>query len=110
MLSQQRYANCLSSLRAYLRDPSAGAVGAPDASLDDLDSFWSSPLVRRFMEHQHRLEIRVKALNVLAAFHRDQGHYGEAEPLYKAALAIKEMNFGRDDPAVVTSLCNLGNR
>jgi tetratricopeptide (TPR) repeat protein len=109
VLSEKRYANCLSSLRAYLRDPSAGAVAAPDATFEEkLEELMElGPDARRFMEHQRRFEIREKALNVLAENYQRQGRYGEAEPLYKGALAIREMNFGRDDPAVATSLFNL---
>jgi tetratricopeptide (TPR) repeat protein len=39
--------------------------------------------------------------------HRAQGHYAEAEPLYKRALAIAEKALGPDHPNVGTTLNNL---
>ncbi len=36
-----------------------------------------------------------------------QGHYAEAEPLYKRSLAIREKALGPEHPAVATSLNNL---
>jgi tetratricopeptide (TPR) repeat protein len=38
------------------------------------------------------------SLNGLAEVYRAQGHYTEAEPLYKRALAIWEKAFGPDHP------------
>ena len=46
-------------------------------------------------------------LNNLAALYRAQGKYGEAEPFYKRALAIREKVLGPDHPDVATSLNNL---
>ena len=46
-------------------------------------------------------------LNNLAALYRDQGRYGEAEPLYKRALAIDEKALGPDHPDVGRVLNNL---
>jgi tetratricopeptide (TPR) repeat protein len=37
----------------------------------------------------------------------DQGRYGDAEPLYKRSLAIREKALGRDHPDVASSLNNL---
>ena len=36
-----------------------------------------------------------------------QGHYAQAEPLFKRSLAIFEKNFGTDHPNVATILENL---
>ena len=38
------------------------------------------------------------SLNNLAELYRDQGKYGEAEPLYQRALAIDEKALGPDHP------------
>jgi Tetratricopeptide repeat len=38
---------------------------------------------------------------------RDQGRYGEAEPLYLRSLAIREKALGPDHPDVATVLNNL---
>ena len=43
----------------------------------------------------------------LASLYRVQGKYGEAEPLYRRALAIREKSLGSDHPQVATSLNNL---
>jgi tetratricopeptide (TPR) repeat protein len=47
------------------------------------------------------------SLNNLALLYSLQGHYGEAEPLYKRALAIGEQHLGVKHPNVATSLNNL---
>ena len=46
-------------------------------------------------------------LNNLAELYQDQGRYGEAEPLYKRALAIREKALGPEHPDVATSLDDL---
>jgi tetratricopeptide (TPR) repeat protein len=46
-------------------------------------------------------------LNNLAALYQRQERYGEAEPLFKRALAIREQALGRDHPDVGQSLNNL---
>ena len=48
-----------------------------------------------------------KSLNNLAALYDTQGQYEQARPLYKRALAIKEMALGPGHPSVATSLNNL---
>jgi tetratricopeptide (TPR) repeat protein len=45
--------------------------------------------------------------NNLAALYREQGHYAEAEPLLKRALAIREKALGPDHPDVGEALSNL---
>jgi tetratricopeptide (TPR) repeat protein len=40
---------------------------------------------------------------------QDQGRYGDAEPLFKRALAIKEKAFGPDHPGVALGLSNLAS-
>src|SRR5215813_7612663 len=47
------------------------------------------------------------SLNNLALLYVLQGKYGEAEPLYKRALAIRERRLGADHPDTATSLHNL---
>lgn len=47
------------------------------------------------------------SLNILALLYNTQGQHGEAEPLYKRALAIYEKAFGPNHPNVATSLNNL---
>jgi len=47
------------------------------------------------------------SLNNLAALYHAQGHYAEAEPLYKRSLAIREKTLGPEHPDVATSLNNL---
>jgi tetratricopeptide (TPR) repeat protein len=47
------------------------------------------------------------ALNNLAALYESQGHYAEAEPLYRRWLAIYEKWGGPDHPDVALSLNNL---
>jgi CHAT domain-containing protein/Tfp pilus assembly protein PilF len=46
-------------------------------------------------------------LNDLAVLYKQQGRYGDAEPLYKRSLAILEKAVGLDHPKVATSLTNL---
>ncbi len=46
------------------------------------------------------------SLNGLAKLYRVQGHYAEAEPLFKRSLAIWEGALGPDHPDVATSLEN----
>jgi CHAT domain-containing protein/Tfp pilus assembly protein PilF len=48
-------------------------------------------------------------LNNLAAVYGFQGRYGEAEGLYRRALAIREKALGADHPDVATTLNNLAN-
>ena len=48
-----------------------------------------------------------RSLNKLALLYNAQGHYAQAEPLYKRALEIKEQALGPDHPSVATSLENL---
>jgi hypothetical protein len=43
----------------------------------------------------------------LAFLYQDRGRYGEAEPLYKRALAIYEKALGREHPGVALPLSNL---
>ncbi len=45
-------------------------------------------------------------LNNLALLYDDQGHYAEAEPLFKRPLAIMEKALGPNHPHVATSLEN----
>ncbi len=45
-------------------------------------------------------------LNSLALLYHAQGHYAEAEPLYKRALAIQEKALGPDHSSVAISLEN----
>jgi len=47
------------------------------------------------------------SLNNLAGLYYAQGHYAQAEPLFKRALAIDEKAFGPDHPRVAMSLKNL---
>jgi hypothetical protein len=46
-------------------------------------------------------------LNNLAELYRIQGHYGDAEPLDKRSLAIREETLDPDHPDVAQSLNNL---
>ncbi len=46
------------------------------------------------------------SLNNLALLYQAQGHYAEAEPLYKRALAILEKALGPEHPHVAQSLEN----
>ncbi len=46
------------------------------------------------------------SLNNLAALHKAQGRYAEAEPLYRRSLAIWEKALGPEHPNVATSLEN----
>jgi len=46
-------------------------------------------------------------LNNLALLYKSQGRYGEAEPLYRRALAIREKASGPDHPDIAQSLNNL---
>ena len=46
------------------------------------------------------------SLNGLAILYRDQGKYGDAEPLFKRALAIRENVLGPQHPDVADSLEN----
>jgi tetratricopeptide (TPR) repeat protein len=46
-------------------------------------------------------------LNNLALLYKTQGKYGQAEPLYKRSLAIREKALGPDHPAVARSLGSL---
>jgi tetratricopeptide (TPR) repeat protein len=48
------------------------------------------------------------SLNNLAEVYRNQGRYGDADPLYRRSLAILERAFGRDHPLVASTLNNLG--
>ena len=45
-------------------------------------------------------------LNNLALLYDDQGHYAEAEPLFKRPLAIMEKALGPNHPHVATTLEN----
>jgi tetratricopeptide (TPR) repeat protein len=47
------------------------------------------------------------SLGRLANLYYSQGRYGEAEPLYRRALAISEKQLGKNHPDVATSLSNL---
>ncbi len=47
------------------------------------------------------------SLNNLALLYEAQGRYGDAEPLYKRALAIREKALGPEHPDVAQSLHNL---
>lgn len=49
------------------------------------------------------------ALNNLASLYKEQARYGDSEPLYKRALAIREKTLGRDHPDVAQSLNNLAD-
>jgi tetratricopeptide (TPR) repeat protein len=40
--------------------------------------------------------------NNLASLYESQGRYGEAEPLFKKALAICEQQLGLDHPTTIT--------
>ncbi len=48
-----------------------------------------------------------RSLDRLARIYHKQGRYGEAEPLYKRSLSIREQQLGPDHPDVATSLNNL---
>ena len=48
------------------------------------------------------------SLHNLGKLFRDQGRYGEAEPLLRRALAIREQALGPDHPDTATSLNSLG--
>ena len=48
-----------------------------------------------------------RSLNGLAKLLRDQGRYGEAESLFRRALAIREQALGPDHPDTATSLNGL---
>jgi tetratricopeptide (TPR) repeat protein len=48
-----------------------------------------------------------ESLNGLAVAYREQGHYDEAEPLFKRALSMREKVLGPTHPDVVQSLNNL---
>jgi tetratricopeptide (TPR) repeat protein len=41
--------------------------------------------------------------------YRAQGRYGDAEPLFKRSLVIREKALGRDHPDVATSLNDLAS-
>ncbi|NEQ48649.1 MAG: tetratricopeptide repeat protein, partial [Leptolyngbya sp. SIO3F4] len=62
-------------------------------------------------EQTQRASIKSEALgfmlNQAGFFLKAQGRYGEAEPLYKAALAMRKLLFGSEHPAVAHSLNNL---
>jgi len=45
----------------------------------------------------------------LALVYRSQGKYGDAEALYKRALAVYEKALGANDPIVANSLNNLAD-
>ena len=47
------------------------------------------------------------SLNNLADLYTIQGHYAQAEPLYRQALAILEENFGPEDSEVAYGLSHL---
>ncbi len=47
-----------------------------------------------------------QSLNNLAGLYEDQGRYGDAEPLYKRALAISEETLGPEHPTVAQMLEN----
>lgn len=47
-------------------------------------------------------------LNLVAEFHRTQGAYDLAEPLYREALAVRERHLGADHLHTALSLNNLG--
>jgi tetratricopeptide (TPR) repeat protein len=50
-----------------------------------------------------------RSLNNLADIHAIQGHYAQAEPLYRQALTILEEAFGPEHPEVAYALSHLGN-
>ena len=47
------------------------------------------------------------SLNNLADLYRTQGRYGDAEPLFKRSLGIREKTLGPEHPGVAASLNNL---
>ena len=49
----------------------------------------------------------MRSLNNLAVLLQAQGRYGEAEPLYRWALAICEAELGPDHPHTVMCRANL---
>lgn len=53
-------------------------------------------------------QIHQQSLTHLATALRSQARYGEAEPLYRRALAIAEDTFGPHHPEAASSLDNLG--
>ncbi len=53
-------------------------------------------------------QIHQQSLTHLATALRSQARYGEAEPLYRRALAIAEDTFGPQHPEAASSLNNLG--
>jgi tetratricopeptide (TPR) repeat protein len=46
-------------------------------------------------------------LNGLANVYRDQGRYGEAEPIYRRALRIRENTLEAEDSAIAETLTDL---
>jgi tetratricopeptide (TPR) repeat protein len=47
------------------------------------------------------------ALGRIARLYKDQGRFGEAEPLYQRSLEIKEKSLGAEHPSVAVTLNNL---
>ena len=60
-----------------------------------------------FEPHDPRLARTAMTLTLLAQLYREQGDYGQAEPLFQRALAIREKALGTEDPDVATGLNNL---
>jgi tetratricopeptide (TPR) repeat protein len=57
----------------------------------------------------HVLEPKAaRIMNDLALWLKNRAEHGEAEPLYRRALAIDEKRFGPEHPDVATGLNNLG--
>jgi tetratricopeptide (TPR) repeat protein len=61
-------------------------------------------LAQLLRAERYRVRDRGRRLNNLAALYDAQGRYGEAEPLYKRALAITEKALGPDHPTRAKSL------
>lgn len=80
---------------AYQRGDYRGAVASFAAALKEAEAFGEAD--QRF----------ALTLNNLAFLHQSQGHYAQAEPLFKRSLAIREKALGPEHPHVATSLENI---
>jgi tetratricopeptide (TPR) repeat protein len=114
-LYERRYANASSQLAEALkiREQSLAAdqKAAADAAFFLGRSLYEEGLYRDSAASLRRcLQLRPDdstALNDLGINLTFAGEYGEAEPILKQALAIREKTFGLDAPQVATTLNNL---
>ncbi len=83
----------------------AGTAAYEQGRYAEAEKSWSAALQKaeKFGPQDTRL---AQSLNDLAVLYRNQGKYGEAEPLYKRALAIREKSLGPDHPDVARNLEN----